>query len=185
MMQQKATRAMPAMQKTAHESDQPGWCSDPAKKLPIKVIAALDAMCGNDLYESDLIAGGHLDENNAKDDRVLIQYFEELPFPDDDELPFPYPGWGPGSRFWIVEDAQVYMAKYGYANYGQRLEAMHGAINEIDAACSGCPGFDCGRCMDVRRAFAIACDPSANRTLCLLTFGCYSCRPRISRRLAT
>ena len=31
------------MQKTAHESDQPGWCSDPAKKLPIKVIAALDA----------------------------------------------------------------------------------------------------------------------------------------------
>ena len=39
------------------------------------------------------------------------------------------------------------MAKYGYANHGKNLEAMHTAIGTFNE-CRGCPGFDIGSFMD-------------------------------------
>ena len=60
-------------------------------------------------------------------------------------------------KIWMIEDAEAYMTKYGYANHGKRLEAMHAAMKVFDE-CTACPGFDNG-------AF---CDAAHNMTTVLL-----------------
>lgn len=134
----KTAKTMPVMQSTPHESDTPGWCSDPLYKLSAKSIAALDAGAGNDLNESDLLeyepTRDLIDKKGATGDRTLIQYFEEVLNPADPDQVF--------DRVWLVEDAQVYGTKYGYAKFGKRLLAMHAAVKVIDPQANACPGFD-------------------------------------------
>jgi len=151
----KKAKMMPAMQSTPHESDAPGWCSDPKHKLSAKAIAALDAGAGNDLLESDLLqyepTRELIDRKGATDDRTLVQYFEEdIVDPHDEE--------GTISRIWLLENARTHMTKYGYAKFGKRLEAMHAAIQVIEPEANACPGFDS----------ASHCDASDKVTVLLL-----------------
>ena len=149
----KAAKPMAEMQKTAHESDEPGWCSNPSLKMSAAAIAALDDGEGNDLLESDLreycgalwlreyeITSSCFDKGS--DTRTLVQYCEhgfappwEFDSQDDEDDTV--------SRLWMVEDAQKYMGmKYDYAKFGKRLEAMHEALKLIDPLCTALPGFD-------------------------------------------
>jgi hypothetical protein len=128
------------MQSMSHESDDPGWCSNPSKKLSRAAIDAIDAGAGNDLKESDLVEYEVLEKApGSLGDRTLVQYYEEgLADPNADPN---YPD-DTISRLWFVEDAQEHVTKYGHAKFGKRLEAMHKAAMSIDVSCNACPGFD-------------------------------------------
>ena len=60
-------------------------------------------------------------------------------------------------KIWMIEDAEMYMTKYGYAKHGKRLEMMDAAMKCFNE-CTTCPGFDTG-------AF---CDAAYNMTTVLL-----------------
>ena len=145
----KRQKTMPAMQASKHASDTPGWCSDPSLKMSAQVIAALDEqrwisyLKMSDLREYAVDDDGWIDPNSLKGgsgDRTLYQVAEYDDDGDDEDE-------DRANKIWMIEDAEVYMAKYGYANHGKNLEAMHTAIGTFNE-CRGCPGFDIGSFMD-------------------------------------
>jgi hypothetical protein len=145
----KRQKTMPAMQASKHVSDAPGWCSDPTKKMSAETIAALDLCTQSStahVKESDLPDADNnfnfVPVEGATGDRTLIQIA--------DFHTVELAGRGPvelAKKIWMIEDAEAYMAKYGYAKHGKRLEAMHESMKSFNE-CNYTPGFDGGAFMD-------------------------------------
>ena len=167
----KRQKTMPAMQASKHASDTPGWCSDPSLKMSSQVIAALDEqrwvsyLKMSDLREYAVDDDGWIDPNSLKGgsgDRTLYQvaeFHEDVQDRHAADLAsreafaasslddFRDDCRDVAKKIWMIEDAEAYMTKYGYANHGKRLEVMDAAMKCFNEGTT-CPGFDTGSYVD-------------------------------------
>ena len=121
----KKEKKMPPMPKTPHESDAPGWCSDPEKALSQELIRTLDAGEHGKVYDAEFWR----EDCDLVETRSLFQ----CPPCDDD-----------CHEFWIVEDAQHLNEKYGFAKLGkgllrmkEELDSIKGQMNRSTVVSSG------------------------------------------------
>lgn len=148
-------KTMPPMQKVPHASDKPGWrCANTLEKLgyawpdgwehlhfSLEVVAEV-AGGGHDKWgipvpvpisEHDLVGSG-----NRTILKVHIPDMDSS-FHDEDTSLMRTSIHDDLGSFFLVEDAQAYNEKYGYANHGKRLEAMAAAARQCKEIKEGEP----------------------------------------------
>jgi hypothetical protein len=122
-------------EETAPDADQPGWCSDPSKRLRAEFIAEIDSGDLDDCIfdEEHLLTGDYIDEPLSKDGGNLELYqILEADIPDEEEDP----KWEVTySRIFMVEDAEVYGRPYTTED-AERLIEMSGFVMEIEPECN-------------------------------------------------